>query len=363
MKNSISRFIVVFAGLTICANTSIATTYYEWQNNGAISVNITSPASETYVPINMFTELHATANDPDCERRKQDSDPWTDWYAINDDVSSGDTVNNYHIWWTCTGDGEILDGYEYGPMSYYESPDYSAGNNVRAIDIVAHADDFDRGNENPTNKGYKESAGSNSICLNVWQITVETQQSGTTSTNYDGPAMPESRGDTELGWITPCTLDNKAGYYGNTQIKGSIPSGPNVKTGYCWFQDSWSYARYKVQGNSNWVYDIGPQTEWTEDMLPDYARKDEDSRHPNGSGIDVREIFALDAPGFYAGYTDATRIDAPDNWTDYELDANLKAYVYLGPVRVSNEHIWATDFVLDVDENTQTWIPVGNHTP
>lgn len=355
---------LVFVGVAICTSTSIAETQYEWENddeainNGAIDVDIIYPPDDTYVTINGEKGLACTASDPDCERNKPDGGAWSDWYPISDDVTSGNTSSNYHILWTFTGDGEILDEDKYYTSSLYTAPDYSEGNDVRDVTITATADDIDRGNESPTNKGYKESDANDSITLKIWQVTVTAQQSGTTSTNYDGTAMPQYYGDTDLGWITP-NDPNAAGYHGNTQIKGSIPSGPNVQTGYSWSQYFKGYARYKVNGGS-WVYDPN-EPDWKEDGT---ALTDCDSRHPNGGGTDVREIFTLDAPGFTAGYDNNDYIGNPHNWTDAENKLDFKTYVNYGGNRISNEDcIWEVDFVLDVNEADSTWIPVGEHTP
>lgn len=357
---------LVFVGVAICTSNSIAETQYEWKNNdeainnGAIDVDILWPLDDTYVTINGERSLFCTASDPDCERNKPDGGEWSDWYPISDDVTSGDSSSDYHILWTCSGGGQIMEDIthtKYGTLATYEAPDYSAGNNVRDVTVTATADDFDRGNENPTNKGYKESDDDDSITLKVWQVTVTAQQSGTTSSNYDGPTMPERFGDTDLGWITPASDPNTDGYYGNTQIKGSIPSGPGVTTGYAWYQYITGHSRYKVNGGS-WVYDANYPSPHL-DVPPPVVNSDTDSM---SDGEDVREIFLLDAPGWWA-YTSNDRYIDPENWSDKEISYDLEIHVEYGGNQISNTCDWDTDYVLDVNEIDSTWMPVGGHTP
>ena len=321
----------------------------QWVEGDPITVSITAPANNTYLPINHSQSLTATATDPDCYR------VGTTWYPYWDEVEDGEEEADHHMWWTADI-GECTE--EYGTTGVYEAPGYSEGNNVRDATITAHADDFNRGED--TEGANDTPAATASITLKVWQITLTVAQTGTTSTNYDGEAVPAWLGGTDLGWVIPGTPAGSLAYAGNTQVKGSIPAGPNVTTGYQWYQVKKGITRYKKGGT--WNYALNSPTVWVADIDPAYDYLDADSRHPNGAeGTDVREIFLLDAPFWVAGALNNNKIAAPDSWTDIEYDVDFKPKVNLNGIIISNEPIYEVIFTLDV--NGGTWRVVGNHTP
>lgn len=351
-------FIFVFV---TSSRLSFPATQYEWKDYDRISVHVLSPKHNSYMPINYFQSLSATAMDPDCQRHKYDGEEWSDWYVIYDEVTSGTTSSDYHMWWTC-GIGEIMEDFKYGTHAEYISPDYSDGSSIRIACISVYADDFNRGDESPTNRGHDDSQGCDSINLYIWQVTVSARQSGTVSSNYDGERFSVYAGGDQLGWVEYNNPTDCEQYAGNTELAGSIPSGPTWPgpgdyTDWKWSQFTKGYGRHKVSGGSNWIYDEN-DSDWTEEALGSYPAKDEDSRH---NGSDVREIFLIDIPGFYGGEYNNQGILSPFYYVDLEYDFDFKTYIIKGETRVSNLCIWHVDFALT--ESGGVWTVNGSHSP
>jgi len=254
-------------------------------------------------------------------------------------VTSGNSVDTYHMWWTAIA-GTFTD--MYSPTAIWKAPDYSPGSGISNIAVTAHANDYNRGTDT---SGYDDTGRKDWITLRVWQVTVTSSQSGTTSSNYDGPATPASYGGSNLGWVVPGTPAGATSYHGNTELSGSIPSGVPYRNDYRWYNYMKGYYRHKVQGSSSWVYGWN-YSDWIPDFDPSYYWTDRDPKHPNGTGPNVGAIFAMDAPGFLAGSTNDNKIAAPDNWRDLEFDMDYRANVSLDGIPVSNYCYWGVDFVL-----------------
>lgn len=311
----------------------------EWDAKTPISVSITSPADNTYVPINHTQTLTATATDIDCYR------VGTTWYDYGDDVTSGDQSTDFHVWWTATA-GIMTD--MYGTAATFLAPDYSAGNDVRDVVVSAHADDVNRGDD--TYGDSTETSQQQNLTLKVWQVTVTVSQAGTKSVNNDADALPVTHGGTTHGWIIPGTPVGATGYAANTEIMGSIPEGPGVQTGFVW--ESFRKGIAKFRSGGVWT-DLDNTPNWADDSPEDYY--DVDSRH---GGTDERQIFMQDAPIFHAGATNDAGIAA--GWTDFSYQYDFKSRVMYGGIRISNEPEWETKFVLVVMGGV--W-HVVSHTP
>ena len=335
LQRRVSFYCAVLAAVCIIPSIALAVgpeDAEEWAPFTAISSSITSPADNTYLPINHIQNLTATANDCDKYRVGEQ------WYIYFDDVTSGNDETNFHLWWTCSGGGELLD--EYSPIASYKAPDYSLGNNVRNITVTAHADDFNR---TPDTYGYNDTSKQDSITLKIWQVHVAGRANGTVSTNYDGSHYdaPPYAGD-QLGWVSHDNPENCWGYRGSFEFKGAIPSGPGVTTGYKWYNHKKGIKRHKEGGDWVTPYDYNQST-FENDWPSNYAYKDEDSRHDE---TDVREIFAIDDPGFMAGENNNNAIPP---LTRVYFDMNYKCWVELNNIRISNECDWWVYFELEED--------------
>ncbi|MHC4693589.1 MAG: hypothetical protein ACYS67_12680 [Planctomycetota bacterium] len=372
----LAKTILLLAVVTICTNTIIAETQYEWKDDESIEVEITSPDDDTYVPINHTQSLSATASDPDCQRHKNDGDTeWSDWYPIDDEVTSGNDSNDYHMWWEVSGGGEIVDEAPhtmYGTSALYQAPDYEAGSDVRDVTVTAKADDFNRGDETPTNRGYGDSQQEDSITLKVWQVTVTVSQSGSVSGNndtvgYGDPNKPYGdEGGDKLGWVefnepNGCVFDGH-----NTEPKGSVPSGikdssnNDIVDGFVWKQDMKGISRIKTTtSDPNWVTPyLENDSNWVPDN-PGSSWYDGDCRHPNGSsGENVHEIFMLDGPGLRVGTGNNANIAA--GWRTLERDKQYRSFVHYGGERVSNKCVWDHEFI--IVEDSGKW-KVNSHNP
>ncbi|HUT30912.1 MAG TPA: hypothetical protein VMX13_14055 [Sedimentisphaerales bacterium] len=310
----------------------------EWDSARPIEITIDSPATNTYLPINDTQSLHAYVRD--CDEYRVDEQ----WYTYWDEVRSGNTSTDYHIWWEAT-EGTWND--MYGVYATYKAPEYESGSSIRTVTITAHANDIDRGDETPTDAGYEEDDETDSITLKIWQIDVTGQISGTTSSNYDGFAMPTAYGGTDLGWVEHGNPTGATGYFGNIQLKGSKSSSLNITTGFSWYNYVKGIVRHKTTTSEpSWVtpYDFN-EPDYILDFGPAGPNPcvDKDMRHPDG-GTDVSEIFALDAPGWDTG-TDNDK-DIPP-LTYYDFCADYKAWVVYSGVPVSNECLWGVGFELD----------------
>lgn len=122
----------------------------DWDVGDPISVTVTAPDDDFWVWIN--STLNVTASASDIDRYRCDEYSY-EWYSYSDEVSSGETAQDHHIWWTCS-EGSFTD--EYGPSATYLAPDYVAGNDDRDVTITAHADDFNRGTDV---LGFNDGAG------------------------------------------------------------------------------------------------------------------------------------------------------------------------------------------------------------
>jgi len=312
----------------------------QWNVKGSITVSITSPANNTYVPINHTQVLTASASDPDCYR------VGTTWYDYSDDVTSGETWEDYHMDW---GAAEGYFTEMYGTSATYLAPDYSAGYNVRDVYVCVQADDYNRGTDT---FGANDPGDAAEMHLKVWQVTVTVSQVHSQSPNNDADDLLTIWGGTTHGWIIPGTPAGATGYHGNTEITGSIPEGPGVTTGYTWAHFRKGIGKY--QDGGGW-HDLDNTPNWVADGP--YGYYDVDSRHPNGV-TDVRQIFMQDPPGATVGASNDDGIAA--GWTDLSFQYDFKSRVMYGGIRISNEPEWETKFVLDVVEGH--W-HVVSHTP
>lgn len=337
---------------------------YEWRtgdkdgNSAPIEVNIWHPSDAEksgnppahYTPINQIVDMFASASDTDSYCLPADEGGDGIWYNYSDDVRSGFSAADHHLLWTISsGGGEFVDSNRYGFLASYRAPDYSHGNNLRTVRVKVEADDYQRAGDNLGDPN--DSGKDDSIELKIWQVTVSFRQSGTNSPNNNVQA-PIHTGGANLGWVTPGTPPGNTGYNGNTEIKGTIPAGPGVVTGYYWVNEKKGFTRRKVNGG-DWVNVLG-STVWTGDS-PHHLFQDRDSRH---GGVDVREIFMVDSPGFEAGASNDFGID--QGWTDVERDMNFRAHVKLGDTRISNKQVWPVKMVLEVANGKWSVI---SHTP
>jgi len=340
-----ASLLVLYPKLSLAVSPSDAD---EWAAKDPITVTITS-ATNTYLAINKTKSLSATATDPDCYRVD------STWYNYSDQVTSGNNSTDYHIWWTAS-EGTFPD--MYGTSATYEAPDYAAGSSVRNVTVTAHADDFDRGDETPTDAGYAESADTDSITVKVWQIHVGGHIFGTTDSSYDGTPVPTAFGGTDLGWITPNNPAGATGYHCNTELYGSIPSAISTTSGFNWYNYKQGIVRHKTNASEpNWAtpYDYNHPSSYEFDFGPAYSYLDADPRHPNTTGTNVHKIFAMDAPGAIVGLTNDAGIPP---WTYLDFEMFFKAWVEMGGVRVSNEAIWCVFF--DLDEVGGNWSEVSH---
>ena len=339
----------------------------DWGDLGPITVTIELPPANSYIPINHSIALVATATDMDCWRANEEDD----WHPYDDDVTSGTTKEDHHMWWTAS-DGRIPEMYSYGITATYKAPGYSIirqllGEGVSDVTVTAHAVDFNRGagekNKDPTT-GFPDEPGAASITLKVWQVMLSRQQRGIASTNYSGTTFPASHGGTQLGWVIPGKPPGAEGYYGNTQIAGFIPEGPRVLDGYQWYQEVDGLAKYwptdgpwaplleKKKGYIDFDH-ATPELEPNEFADSDVQDKD---------GKDVYQIFSLDAPGWKAGANNNKNI-ADLNWEEFDYDFAFKTYVQLYKVKapVSNAIYWKVKFTLKAVDGE--WQVVGTPTP
>lgn len=323
----------------------------EWKTDRPISVTITEPADNTYLPINHSINLFANASDPDCYRVGQT------WYTYADEVQDGDLESDYHILWEATGGGTLAD--QYGVAARYDAPDYSQGNDVRNVTVKATADDFNRGTDK---YGDNDDADDASITLKIWQVTVSIHQSGSIDDfdKYDGPDSPPTKGGKTLGWIIPGTPAGAEVYGGNTLIKGTIPEGPAVTTGYSFIQFMKGLRKHKDHGNWTTDYD---EDEWESDITEAaYDFRDIDSRSSNGTGEDARQIFLLDCPRIVSNAANNLDIAEPAGYTDQMADMDYKPMVMLNGNRISNEIEY--EFIATLQANAGgVWTVVGQHTP
>lgn len=302
----------------------------QWKNNGGIVLSISTPENNTYVSINAGSiALVATASDNDCFRYYDGP-----WYPYSDDVSSGDDPNNYHIWWTLSGDGELTD--MYGGSGAYTPPGYSAGNDLRSATIIAHADDFNRGSD--TN-GYDDGPAQQSRTIKIWQVSLTKQQSGTEDASYNGSSAPAYKGGIDLGYKQHGDIVNVDGggtgkvefFCLNTQIQGAMSEDSNVPTGnFEWRQEIMGEVKVIEQGGSWAVYQ--QHSTWTDDSpISGYADGNSQDTDQYGNP-DVNKIFMRDSPGAGTGIFN-------DEWDPYigiNIDFSFRNWVVFGGVIVSD---------------------------
>jgi hypothetical protein len=344
-------------------------------NESPIEVDITSPADADktgnpaahYVPINHTLDLECEAEDIDsyCKPVSKGGDGI--WYDYSDDVTSGTTIADAHMWWyISSGDGEFIYesgppivNHKYGTTGTYTAPDYSAGNDLRDVTLGVIATDMQLGGDT---LGADDLAENDTIAVKVWQVTVTASQAGTMSGNND-VAKSYSYGDPKLGMVTPGEVTDPVGhpttqvigYFGNTEMKGTIPAGPGVTATYVWKNQKTGYSKYEDGGGWHDITNYG--TTWYDDN-PGTSFQDQDSTH---GGTDVREVFMMDGPGFLANTTNDSHIAAPDSWTKYDHQKSFRSHVTYGGKRVSNLVTWDVKFKLKVVGGK--WAFDGAHTP
>jgi len=358
-KLQFTRYIILAAVITIgFSHSALSVEYeYQWGQVGEIDVDLYGPEDGTYVPINTSKYLGALASDEDCYRyREVGTSQWSEWYTYWDVVQYGNTSSDYHMWWEAE-DGEFED--MYGSQALWTAPDYS-GSGIRNVTVTVHADDFNRGTDT---FGYNDGSRSDSINLKVWEVEVSARQSGTKSSNNDVTDDP-SYGDPNLGWIVPDPTGPEDGYYGNTELKGSIPEGvPYIPYySYDWYNGMKGIKRHKdVASSPDWVtpYDYN-ETTYEYDSW-ESASCDGDPKSPDDVGSYVREIFAMDSPGIFAGTTNDNAIAAPYNYRAINFDMDYQTYVKYGGIRVSNYCEWEVE--LNIVESSGKWSVSGSHTP
>jgi len=232
-----------------------------------------------------------------------------------------------------------------------------ARSSVRNVTVTAHADDFDQGDETPTDAGYGETDDTDSITVKVWQIHAGGNISGSMDTDNDTTQTAWS-GDPNLGWIKPNNPAGATGYFGNTELYGSIPTAISTTSGFDWYNEKKGTKRHKETSTEpDWdtPYDYNHPSSYEPDFGPGYGYLDPDPRHPNTTGTNVHKIFAMDAPGAVVGLTNDAAIPP---WTYLEFEMFFKAWVEMGGVRVSNENTWSVFF--DLDEVSGNWSDVSH---
>ena len=131
---------VLFASTTVFAADPPPTKNSKWRYEKPIAVTITAPANNSYLPINHWQPLKATATNTDCY-----SEDEVTWYPYPDDVTTGTTKTNHHIWWT-VDEGRIPEKYGYGGVSaWYIAPDHLPGHDIRDVTVTANAVDYNHG--------------------------------------------------------------------------------------------------------------------------------------------------------------------------------------------------------------------------
>jgi hypothetical protein len=312
-----------------------------------------SPAAH-YVAINHALTLSASATDIDSYCRPEADGGDNTWYDYQDDVTSGDLAADHHLWWTVTsGDGEFPETSKYGTAGTYHAPVYKAGQDLRDVRVRAAADDYQR-NGDELGSVNDDGEVSDPFDLKVWQITVDVQQDGFTDPDSDATPAPIQWGGTDLGWVIPGTPAGAEGYFGNTQITGTIPAGPGVLSGFSWDHRVIGTAKGRYQGTWYTIYDA---PDWRDDT-PHPVYTDVDPRHPDSTGPDKRKLFMNDSPGFTANASNDNLIAI--GWDRMEIDYEFKAFVAWNGTKVSNEKRYVVKF--GVEEVNQHWSPL-HHQP
>lgn len=361
-KLQFAKHIILVALITISITHSARSVEYEyqWAQVSEIEVDLYSPADGTYVPINFTKYLFAHANDEDCFRYRQvGTSQWSAWYNYWDVVENGNTSTTYHMWWTADM-GTYTD--MYGTQALWTAPDYSSGNNVRDVTVTAHANDYHRGTDT---LGYNDTGREDWITLKVWQVTVTTNRSSISTNNdcygYVGPPdiYPTSKAKRQLGWIYFNNPTGAEGYWGKTELIGTVPTGVPTVSGFDWKSEVMGVYRHKTTSSDPdwvWPYDVR-YVNW-EDDSPGSSFSDEDCRHPNG-GTNVHEIFMLDGPGLGSNANNDNNI--ANGWSHIDFDFDFRTYVKIGGYRVSNIEPWEVEF--DLVESGGVWTVDGGHTP
>ena len=362
-KLQYAKYIIVVALITISFSHSACSVEYEyqWGQVGEIDVDLYGPEDGTYVPINFPKYLFAVASDLDCYRwREVGTSQWTEWYTYYDAVQLGNTSSDYYMWWTADM-GIYTD--MYGTQANWTAPDYSSGNNVRDVTVTAHANDYNRGSDT---FGYNDTGREDWITLKVWQVAVTANQSNSISTyndcyGYQGPPdiYPTWKAKRTLGWIYHNTPTGAEGYFGKTELQGTVPTGVPTVSGFDWKSEVMGVYRHKTTSSDPdwvWPYDVR-YVNWEPDS-PESSFSDEDCRHPNG-GTNVHEIFMLDGPGLRTYANNDYAIAS--GWCRIDFDFVFRSYVKIGGYRVSNFEPWGVEF--DLVESGGVWTVDGGHTP
>ncbi len=202
----------------------------EWRVADAIEVTITLPTADGWeLYINQQMSCAATATDRD----EYSNDGGVTWYPYYDDVTSGNTAEDYHISWSAT-EGTFTE--YFGPTTTYIAPPYADGQDARDVTIYATATDVNRGTDvlgAPDGSATKPSPGK------VFTYKISVDQGPTTSMgghNPDNPPMggfPPQYGGGKLGFIKPGdgVID---GYYGSTGVFVDLAAGQARPGGFFW---------------------------------------------------------------------------------------------------------------------------------
>ena len=170
----------------------------EWHAGDAIEGTIyTEAGDDPAIPVNHTLGLSVDALDRDLFK----DDGMLS--VVYDDVTSGDTAEDYHVSWTASEGKFIQNGVEvttaYGTSVTYLAPDWVAGPNERTVTITATVDDANRGDDT---LGFNDPLINVRMPVKVNQVTLTKRQEGNVSENNDVVVGPQFGGG-KLGWLTP----------------------------------------------------------------------------------------------------------------------------------------------------------------
>lgn len=299
--------------------------------------------AKTYVPVKTLVACTADASDLDRrDTRFWVNGQWSDWFeeAVQDDVASGDTPADYHIWWSASN-GRFAP--EYGRRVSWGGlpPDGTA---VDTVTITVFADDFQRGNEAVDMLGDPgDPMASASATIKVWEVPVSSHTSGQLSQYNDTwTAFFCGSGGDKLGKVNhgePSSCSGPCGpivdgFYYNIELQGSVPAEvPGAYLDYKFAQDlRGTTTALRVQ-DSTWVTITSVPDRTSDGVL--YG--DNDTRSPNASGADRNVVFGRDSPG---NATECGNNKWSGQYSELKRDYHFWTWVTYNDTVVSTEYEW-----------------------